>query len=132
MLEVEMIKQRLIGKYEGKNSGKLFVAIAGIHGNEKTGLDALERIFRRLEEDQPDFNGTIVGIAGNLRAINENTRYFDVDLNRIWTEEFIREIKSTSVDDMVIHEYKEMKSLLSEIDNVTRGVEKENIRDKLV
>ncbi len=127
MLEVEMIKKRLIGKYEGINPGKLFVAIAGIHGNEKTGLDALDRIFARLKKDQPDFNGTIVGIAGNLKAINEDTRYFDIDLNRIWTEDYLQEIRNTSIDEMGIHEYREMKSLLSEIDNVTKGVEKENI-----
>jgi len=126
-MENEKIVERLIGKYIGNKPGKLFVVIAGIHGNEKTGLDALQRVFNRLELERPDFCGAIVGIAGNLKAIEENTRYLEVDLNRIWTEEHIIKITKTSLPGLEINEHKEMKSLLLEIDKVTKGISKEDI-----
>ncbi len=39
---------RYIGSFEGKEKGPLLIGIAGMHGNEPAGVDALERIFELL------------------------------------------------------------------------------------
>jgi len=119
---VEQI-QRTLGEYKGGEEGRLFIAIAGIHGNEKTGLIALGRVFTYLEAVRPDFFGKLIGLAGNLQAVELNTRYIDTDLNRIWKEEIVQGIKSSTESDLELHEYRELKALLDRIEEITQEVD---------
>ena len=111
---------RILGKYVGNKPGKLIIAVAAMHGNEKTGIVALRKIFSYLNDAKPDFAGTLVGIAGNLKAIEENCRYFDVDFNRIWFEENAEKVQVVDAEVLSFHEYKELKYLLEAI-NSERG-----------
>ncbi|MFD1095993.1 succinylglutamate desuccinylase/aspartoacylase domain-containing protein [Salegentibacter chungangensis] len=97
---------RIIGKYTSGNKGPLLFVTAGIHGNEPSGLKALERVFSELERTKPEINGTILGVSGNKEALNRNVRYIDEDLNRTWTEENIKQKKSET------HEQKEMWEII--------------------
>ena len=58
---------RRIGIYEGNNPGKFIVCTGAMHGNETTGICALQRVFNYLHKNRPEFHGKIVGLAGNLR-----------------------------------------------------------------
>ncbi|MBW8241822.1 succinylglutamate desuccinylase/aspartoacylase family protein [Muricauda oceani] len=78
---------RVIGEYGSGASGPLLLVTAGIHGNEPSGVVALQHIFKELQKCKPDINGCVVGIAGNREALKKNVRYIDEDLNRIWTRE---------------------------------------------
>lgn len=80
---------RIVGEYQPGHSGPLLVVLAGIHGNEPSGLLGLEAVLRRLQADKPDFRGNLVGIAGNLAALAAGQRFIDEDLNRIWLPERI-------------------------------------------
>ena len=113
------IEERVIGKYRGDQPGKLFLCVAGIHGNETTGIIALRRVFKSLEELKPSFGGRMIAVAGNLSAINQNTRYIDTDFNRIWFKEKIEEIKKSEIDDLESNEHREMKELMKQIDAFT-------------
>lgn len=88
--------RRLIGKYSGEASGPCLLVLAGIHGNEPSGVLALEAVFERLQLERPDFCGTLVGIAGNLTALQAQVRFADRDLNRIWRRPRIEELKAGS------------------------------------
>jgi len=80
---------RIVGEYQSGRAGPLLLVLAGIHGNEPSGLHGLEAVFRRLETVEPGFRGTLIGIAGNLAALAVRQRFIDEDLNRIWLPERI-------------------------------------------
>lgn len=54
---------RIIGKYTSGTTGPLLFVTAGIHGNEPSGVKALERVFAELEKNRPEIKGTMVGVA---------------------------------------------------------------------
>lgn len=76
---------RIIKKLEGKNKGITVVVFAGIHGNENSGIFALQEVFKNIES--LEINGAVYGVSGNLKALEKNKRFIDEDLNRIWTFE---------------------------------------------
>ncbi|MCM8570002.1 succinylglutamate desuccinylase/aspartoacylase family protein [Gramella jeungdoensis] len=97
---------RIIGKYSSGKAGPLLFVTGGIHGNEPSGVKALETVFKELEKTNPEIEGTIIGVAGNKKALNQNNRYIDEDLNRTWTKENIQSgVKDT-------HEKKEMFEII--------------------
>lgn len=97
---------RIIGTYETGNSGPLLFITASIHGNEPAGFLALEKVFEILNKERPEIKGTVVGVTGNRKALQKNTRYIDEDLNRTWTEKNISNHLTNS------HEKKEMFSII--------------------
>ncbi|MDT0678079.1 succinylglutamate desuccinylase/aspartoacylase domain-containing protein [Autumnicola musiva] len=97
---------RIIGKYTSGNKGPLLFVTGGIHGNEPSGVRALERVFKELEKTQPEIEGTLIGVSGNHMALNQNKRYIEEDLNRTWTEENVKSGKKDT------HEKKEMFEII--------------------
>ena len=88
---------RVIGTYgSDKEGGPLLFVTAGIHGNEPSGVKALEKVFEELDRTRPEISGKIVGVKGNKRALEEGKRYLDEDLNRTWTEENIEKKQPAS------------------------------------
>jgi hypothetical protein len=75
---------RKLGEYKGKVKGPLLVFIAGIHGNELSGIHALMDVFDILERYQPNIKGRLVGLSGNIKAIEAEKRFVDEDMNRVW------------------------------------------------
>lgn len=108
---------RLIGSYPpGKYQDPLVIGIGGLHGNEPSGVSAMQNIFDRLNEDEIPVNGKFVGLAGNLPALKNNTRYIDEDMNRIFSE---RKIKSLSLKAELNTEEREMEYVLTAIDKLS-------------
>ncbi len=81
--------ERLLGKLEGDLPGPLIICLAGVHGNEQIGIHAFNNVFSAIEKHGIKFRGKLIGIAGNIKAIEANRRFIDYDLNRCWTEDFI-------------------------------------------
>ncbi len=90
--------ERLIGRHGGAEDGPLLVCVAGLHGNERSGIEALRRVFRRLDESRPAFRGELVALAGNVPALERGQRFLDEDLNRVWTLDRIAALKGISRD----------------------------------
>ena len=86
---------RIIGKIKGKRKGPTMVFFAGVHGNETAGVFALDKVFKYLNPD--DVSGSLYAIAGNISALGVNERYVHEDLNRLWKEDYIRDIKNKTV-----------------------------------
>ena len=101
-----MQQERIIDSYQGKERGPLLFVLGSIHGNEPAGILALQELFSMLKKEpqkNPEFSfrGKLIGIRGNLRAIEKNQRFIDKDLNRQWTTENINRVTSaptTSLD----------------------------------
>lgn len=76
--------RRLIGAYRGDEPGPLFLCISSLHGNEPAGIEALKLVIGSLIERKCEIRGDIVGLRGNLSALELGERFVDEDLNRVW------------------------------------------------
>jgi len=112
---LQLMSKRIIGTYTEGNPGPLLICIGGIHGNEPAGIQALERVFQLIDEEpeknpQFEFFGTLVGLRGNIAALNKKERYITKDLNRQWTPQNLQRIKNTPTDQLDAED-SEMKEL---------------------
>lgn len=83
---------RVLGRHTG-DPGATLIVVAGVHGNEPSGVIALRRVLDRLEEARPQLRGTIHGLAGNLAALAQGVRYLDEDLNRLWHPDRLAQVR---------------------------------------
>jgi len=83
---------RVIGDLPGAGDAPLLVCVAGIHGNEPSGVLALQRVFQVLVTERVVLRGGVVGFAGNLQALGRGVRYVQDDLNRAWTDERLQRV----------------------------------------
>jgi len=110
-----MLRERIVGRYSGQAKGPLFVCLGGIHGNETAGVQAIARFFGDLgTAPELPFRGTVLGLKGNLAALEKGTRFIDRDLNRIMTPEMLRKTESMPAE-ALSGELLELKELLVHI-----------------
>jgi len=83
---------RIIGRYGKYGAAKTFIIFAGIHGNEQAGIHALKELFEEFQKNKVEFDGTVLGVACNIKAIENNTRFIHKDLNRQWYLTKIRKL----------------------------------------
>ncbi|NOQ71048.1 MAG: aspartoacylase [Crocinitomix sp.] len=91
-LEVE----RHIGRIKGSEPGPCMIFFGGIHGNEPSGVFALNRVLEELKEQKVPVKGSIIALAGNLWALERSKRFDKEDLNRVWTHERVAALKDES------------------------------------
>lgn len=102
--------KRIIDRYTSKNDGPLIFITAAVHGNEPSGVEALQEVFKQLNESKASINGTLIGLRGNRAALEKGVRFIDEDLNRTWKPEKIaKQIKET-------HEEQEMEEIIGILD----------------
>jgi succinylglutamate desuccinylase len=85
---------RLIGQYRGEQPGPTLIFTAGIHGNEPAGIFALKDVFEKLKSQNIAFKGDMFAIGGNLSALEKGVRYKEADLNRVWHEDSVSDIRN--------------------------------------
>lgn len=68
----------------GAEAGPTLVVVAGVHGNEPAGVEALQMMGQRLEAAGGVARGEFIGLIGNPGALSRRQRYLDRDLNRLW------------------------------------------------
>ena len=107
--------KHIIGHVKGKHGFPTIVAFGGIHGNEKAGVVALEKVFKTIKEDNISFHGNFYGIQGNISALNNNSRFIDEDLNRIWTKRRIKYINDETYTSIESMQQKKLYSIIKEI-----------------
>lgn len=69
----------LIGEEEGQTS----IILAGVHGNEKCGVEAFKEIIPNLKIAK----GSVLFIYGNPKAIESNQRFVEANLNRMFRDD---------------------------------------------
>lgn len=95
------------------------VFFSGIHGNEKAGVKALQKVYENLEPS--GINGNLYCVLGNLKALDENQRFLDQDLNRMWTKEKISNFLSKKSENTEELQLKELFFLLQLILERNKG-----------
>lgn len=95
--------ERIIGTYTGLEKGPLLIVFGGMHGNEPAGVLALEQLFKMLEREPSvnpgfSFKGKIIGIRGNLKALEQKKRFISKDLNRQWTVENVKRVTASPME----------------------------------
>jgi len=103
---------RILGRYTQGKKGALFICLAGIHGNELAGIYAFQRVCDYLQQHHPNFIGELIGIAGNLTAIEGKKRFVKMDLNRQWYDEKLAHIRQTPKRQLIDNEDIQQKELM--------------------
>jgi len=110
-------RQRVIGLWRGIAAGPTVVCAGAVHGNETSGVLALQRVLAGLRVRTPRLRGEFAAIAGNLGALVLEQRYATTDLNRYWLAENIRRVLDACTDDLE-YEDREMRELLDTLHGV--------------
>ncbi len=101
---------RIIDRYTTHHDGPLVFITAAVHGNEPSGVEALQEVFKQLHESSASINGTLVGLRGNKGALEKGVRFIDEDLNRTWkADKIAKTIEQT-------HEEREMEEIIQILD----------------
>lgn len=72
-----------ITKIVGQKKGTTSIILVGVHGDEKCGVEILEKILPNLEIEC----GEVLFGYGNPQAIKNNKRYTDANLNRMFNSD---------------------------------------------
>lgn len=104
---------RILGRVTGRRPGPTLVVMAGIHGNEPSGLSAAERVLAELGARGTDLAGDLVALSGNRQALARGVRYLVRDFNRSWTAKRVESIRLRNEDEMLEAEDREQVELLA-------------------
>ncbi|MDH3198789.1 MAG: succinylglutamate desuccinylase/aspartoacylase family protein [Candidatus Krumholzibacteria bacterium] len=85
---------RIALDFRSERAGPCLVLLAGLHGDEGAGVKALERVAHTLSAAKPRARGRLVGVLGNLRALERGVRYLERDLNRGWCDENVAALRA--------------------------------------
>jgi succinylglutamate desuccinylase len=107
-------RPRVLGDCSRGVPGPLLIVTGGVHGNEPSGVESLERVFEELERASVPLRGRFVGLAGNLASLARGARFVDEDLNRLWTPERVAAARGTS--EPATSEMREQRELLFAIE----------------
>src|SRR3989338_6601189 len=67
----------------GSAPGKTVLIMAGVHGNERCGVTACERILKELKVER----GKLIWIYANMAALERNVRQVEYNLNRCFLKQ---------------------------------------------
>jgi succinylglutamate desuccinylase len=110
-------KKRIIGHIKGGQPGPTLVFFGGIHGNEPSGVEALQLVFKRLEQTSLPLKGDMYGIQGNIPALLKKQRYLTQDLNRLWFKSHITTLLNNKDTEKTSEEL-QLLAILETIQNI--------------
>lgn len=113
--------QREVGRHIGAARGATVMVVCGVHGNEPAGVLAAQRIFSRLERGDIQVAGELVVFAGNLAGLRAGVRYQARDLNRVWSESTIAELRTRDDHDPEDAEQRELLAAMEAAQGRARG-----------
>ncbi|MCG8372758.1 MAG: succinylglutamate desuccinylase/aspartoacylase family protein [Balneolales bacterium] len=111
-----IISEHLVGEIQGTQPGPTVIAVAGIHGNEPTGVRAVVEVLELLKPIKEHIHGRFIGLKGNIPALEKNVRFIDEDMNRLWITSVLDKIRRTPFDEFQSRERKQIKELLRILD----------------
>lgn len=69
----------------GQRNGQISIILVGVHGNERCGIEALERLWPNLLLDR----GRVFVAYGNPVAIQQKARFIKLNLNRMFKDDVL-------------------------------------------
>ena len=123
--------RRVITRYYGTERGPLFICLGGIHGNEPAGIQAISIVSTLLRTEpsiNPDFvfRGRMLGLTGNIQAVQQGTRFIATDMNRAFTSERLKGVMATDPQHLK-NEDREVYELISTINAEIRDYRPDKI-----
>ena len=118
--EIVVETKRIIGQVKGDLPGPTLFFFGGIHGNEQSGVTALEHVFKELEIDSFSCKGSAYGIRGNIPALLKGKRFVEKDLNRIWTHSRIKNINKKTAEQLSVED-KELVAIYELISGILKN-----------
>lgn len=97
-------------RIQGQSDGPTSVILGGVHGNEVCGVEAIDAILPTLSIE----HGTLWVGKANLRAIDQNVRFVDTNLNRMFVDDEL--LSSAEMEGYEYGRAQEIKSILQEAD----------------
>lgn len=91
-----IFSSRIIDSFPAEGDKPRLVVFAGVHGNEPSGVLALQRVFEQLRTHQIPLNGQLIGVVGNVEALRREVRFVNEDLNRLFLPARIEQVKAAS------------------------------------
>ena len=61
---------RVIARLRGAEAGPTLIVIGGLHGNEPSGVEAMQRVASAIAPAPGRVRGDLVMLAGNVRALS--------------------------------------------------------------
>ncbi len=92
---------------KGAEDGPVSMILAGVHGNEKSGVHALEKILPNLVIKK----GSLIIAYGSPEALRKNVRYIDANLNRMF-----KPIEQLTALERMSYEFKRAEELKPYLD----------------
>lgn len=111
---------RVLGRVAGSRPGPTLVILAGVHGNEPSGVAALTRVLAELQGRADQLAGDVVALAGNREAIAQEVRFLNRDLNRAWSPRRVQALRQRSERESLNAEDREQLELAAELDRAFR------------
>ncbi len=108
----ELLTNRILFSHNVGHDADTIVFTAGIHGNEHAGVLAIQKNFLN---QTLDLQGNVYALLGNMKALSQDERFIDFDLNRLWT--FEKMVSDYDLDNE-ISEIRERNELAVEIKNI--------------
>ncbi|MEM7479776.1 MAG: succinylglutamate desuccinylase/aspartoacylase family protein [Acidobacteriota bacterium] len=108
--------ERVVGRRRGAAAGPTLLCIAALHGNEPAGFLGVRRVLAALAGIS-ELRGEIVALVGNRKALAAGQRFLVEDLNRLWSEERLEQLRAGVFEPHA--EDEEMLELDDEIRRVT-------------
>jgi predicted deacylase len=109
---------RVMGRIVGKKPGPTLVIVGGIHGNEPSGILALERVLSVLAGKEERLAGEVIALRGNLTALSLRRRYVGRDLNRMWSRERIESLLARQEAGYEVPEDREQAELFLALEEI--------------
>ncbi len=81
------------------DAGPTLIAVGAVHGNEPAGAEALESIGSALAASGIELKGRFLALRGHVRASEQEIRFIDVDLNRVWSPESVEAALGAAPED---------------------------------
>lgn len=116
---VELPTKRIIGSIKGSLPGPTLIFVGGMHGNEPSGVYALQKVLPMLADQKEHVRGNIYAVAGNISALEKGVRYLDFDLNRLFTKEHVINLKLDQCEFQ--KECEEQREICSTIDGILKN-----------
>ncbi len=110
------IYQRVIGQIEGALPGPTLIFVGGIHGNEPSGVIALQNAIAEIQPLKKQLKGKVIALAGNIGALQQGLRYRDIDLNRQFTREKMKSLQTKHTEES--NEIEEQRELFNTIEQI--------------
>lgn len=102
---------REIGSHDGGLPGPCLVVIGGLHGNERAGVGAFERVRDTIVREGLALRGKLIGIVGNRKGYARDQRFIVRDLNRSWHPEILDDLLGRAESELE-NEDREQRELL--------------------